>query len=101
MSRPKASEVVEIDQKFIDQVVKKLYASKPQQDTNTILTTKEVAGLIHVGRHTVVRYIESYNQPDKYPNTPKLKAVKSGRSWLIEKKDFETFLQNPKNPDYE
>lgn len=101
MSKLKASDVVEIDEQFITKVAQKLSASESNNNLKPTLTTKEVADVLHVGRHTVVRYIESYNEKDKYPHTPKLKAVKSGRSWLIKKTDLELFLQNPKNPNYE
>ena len=102
MSKLKASDIIEIDEKFMQDLADKLSKVDSKKDLTPVsLSTNDVANLLNVGRHTVVRYIESYNEPNKYPNTPKLKAVKSGRSWLIKKSDLELFLQNPKNPDYE
>ena len=101
MDKLKASDLIEIDEKFVAQIAEKLKGMQSDKNLDDInLTTSDVAKLLKVGRYTVVRYIENYVK-DKYPNTPKLKAVKAGRSWLIKKSDLELFLQNPKNPDYE
>ena len=98
MTKLKASEIIEIDDKFIDRVAERIKANHSVSPTH--YDTNEVAKLLKVGRQSVTRYIHSYNEPGKYPNTPKLKATKAGRGWLIKKSDLDKFLNNPKNPEY-
>lgn len=102
MDKIKASDLIEIDEKFIDRIANRI---KEIQDKNEIenpyYSTNEVAELLKVSRLTVVRYINSYLYPEKYPYTQKLKATKGGKNWLIRKSDLEAYLKNPKNPDYD
>ena len=101
MTKIKAIDLVEIDDEFVTKVAEKLLKLQSDKDSSKAhLSTTEVANLLNVSRYTVVRYIQSYFSPDKYINTPKLKAVKSGKSWLINKSDLGCYLLNPKNPKY-
>jgi len=101
MKKINASDLINLDDKFMLEVAEKLLKLQSDKDSSkTHLSTTEVANLLNVSRYTVVRYIQSYFSPDKYINTPKLKAVKSGKSWLINKSDLGCYLLNPKNPKY-
>lgn len=102
MEKIKASDLVNIDDEFVDRVANRLKEIQDQSEVdNPYYSTNEVAKILKVTRLTVVRYIKSYQEPKRYPNTQRLKAVKAGKSWLIRKSDLETYLKNPKNPDYD
>jgi len=101
MLQIKASDLVEIDEEFINRVSNRLKEIQDKKELeNPYYSTNEVGEILKVTRLTVVRYINSYLNPNKYPLTQRLKAVKAGKSWLIRKSDLEIYLRNPKNPDY-
>jgi hypothetical protein len=101
MLQIKASDLVEIDEEFINRVSNRLKEIQDKKELeNPYYSTNEVGEILKVTRLTVVRYINSYLDPNKYPLTQRLKAVKAGKSWLIRKSDLEIYLRNPKNPDY-
>jgi|AntRauTorckE5430_2_1112549.scaffolds.fasta_scaffold01087_2 hypothetical protein len=102
MSKIKASDLVEIDEDFIQKVADQLKKKREQSEIeNPYYTTNEVAKILKKTRLTIVRYINSYLDPSRYPNTQRLKAVKGGKSWLIKKSDLEAYLENPENPEYD
>lgn len=102
MIQIKASDLVEIDEEFINRVSNRLKEIQDKKELeNPYYSTNEVAELLKITRLTVVRYINSYLYPNKYPLTQRLKAVKAGKSWLIRKSDLEIYLKNPKNPNYD
>lgn len=102
MLKIKASDLVEIDEEFINRVSDRLKEIQDRKELeNPYYSTNEVGKILKVTRLTVVRYINSYLDPEKYPLTQRLKAVKAGKSWLIRKSDLESYLKNPKNPNYD
>ena len=100
MTKFKASDFIEIDDEFVENLSKRLQDLKKNDDTE-LISVIEAAKLLGNHRQTVIRYINSYLFPNKYPSTPKLKAVKIGNAFHILKKDFQEFIKNPKNPQYD
>ena len=101
MEKLKASDILQIDDNFIDKVADRVAEKmKSKEVDNPYYTTNEVAKILNVTRHTIIRYVDSYFNPEKYPKTQRLKATKGGRTWLIRKSDLEAYLKNPQNPEY-
>jgi DNA invertase Pin-like site-specific DNA recombinase len=71
MKKINASDLINLDDKFMLEVAEKLEKLKSESNSDkALLKTTEVADLLKVSRHTVVRYIKNYFEPEAFRNTP-------------------------------
>ena len=100
MTKYKASDLIEIDDEFVENLSKRLNRLNKEK-TVEVISVIDAAKTLKKCRQTVIRYINSYLDPTRYPQTPRLKAAKIGNGFTILKKDLYEFIKNPKNPQYD
>ena len=87
MTKLKASDIIEIDEAFLNEVSlrieqrKKADSAERAADRPTLYTTDEVAGIVNKDVATIRMHIRNYHEGlfDK----PYLEAEKHGKNWLI------------------
>ena len=85
-----ASEAIEIDDAFMEAVSKKLSEKKSNENNDEkFYTVKQVAAIVHKHPFTVWSHIKNHNEDT---GKHRLKAVKSGKNWLVPKESLDEYL---------
>ncbi len=89
MDKLKASDVIKIDDEFIEQVADKLRAKAPE----VVYTLKELAKMpgIKVNEATLRTHAKNYAAGETHKRH--LVATKKGKSWYVKEKDLEKYLK--------
>lgn len=97
MEKLKASDLIEIDEDFLDQISARIEAKKREKEvrTNTFYTTEQVAKIVSKDVRTIGIHIRNHIN-GLYEKTT-LKATKSGRNWLISQENLDKYLKRGAN----
>lgn len=92
MSKLKASDVIDIDDEFLEKIASRLFEKKQVSEYYTV---EQVAKKISRTPHTVRSHIRNYK--NEITHKPNLRGIKIGKDWLVSEEDLNEYLSNNKN----
>ena len=94
----KASEVIDIDDTFLDELVRRIDAKWPFQNSETIrlYTTEEVARIVKRDVGTIRLHIRNYR--DGHLDRLNLEAVRHGKRYMITEEALQAYIKHKPDP---